>query len=198
MKLHLPPSFVTLFIISLAIAEMAAGQSRWGMDFRPSLNLPTGFFMGTKLDPGFGFDANVMYNFIGNASVYGGWGWALFPQNRTNSDALRVQRMGSSFGLKITQPLNKYNLEGYVMGGAVHQHVSLEKTSQIRYRSGQQWGWQLEAGLSLPLDYGIALQPGLKYSSLSGNIEENGSKNTFDLNDLSAGIILSIKFGGRH
>ena len=198
MKRHLPPSFVAVFILSLAVSGMATGQSRWGMDFRPSLNLPTRLFMGTRLDPGFGFDANVTYNFIGNASVYCGWGWALFPQNRTNGDALRVQRMGSSFGLKITQPVNKYNLEIYIKGGAVHQYMSLEKTSQKRYNSGQQWGWQVEAGLSLPLDYGIALLPGLKYSNLSGSIEQNGSKSNFNLNDISAGIILSITFGKKN
>lgn len=130
--------------------------------------------------------------------MYGGWGWALFPQNKTNGDALSVQRMGSSFGLKITQPLNKYNLEGYIKGGAVRQHVSVEKSTRERSKSGKEWGWQIESGLSLPLDYGIALQPGLKYSTLIGNIEENGSKNTFNLNDLSAGIVLSITFGRRH
>jgi hypothetical protein len=197
MTRHLTP-FTAFLILSLAISDMAIGQSRWGIDFRPSLNFPTRLFSGVRLEPGFGFDANVTYNFIGNAWVYGGWGWALFPRNKTNGESLSVQRMGSSFGLKITQPLNKYNLEGFVKGGAVHQHVSVEKSTRNRYTSGQRWGWQIESGLSLPLDYDIALQPGLKYSRLNGTIEENGSKDTFNLNDLSAGIILSITFGGKH
>jgi hypothetical protein len=197
MKRHLPSLYVIFFCLILAASKSATGQSRWGIDCKPSLNFPTLLFSGIKLQPGFGFDAQVTYHVAGNVSVYGGWVWALFPQNKTDGNALRVQRLGSSFGLKFTQPINKYNLEYYVKGGGLHQHLSIENSAQKHFNTDPHWGWQIESGLSLPLDYGIALQPGLKYTTVAGNIEENGSRSGFHLNDLSAGIILSIRFGGK-
>ena len=65
MTRYLTPSFAMFLILSLAIPNMVRGQPRWGFDFRPSLNFPTRLFSGVRLEPGFGFDANVTYNFIG-------------------------------------------------------------------------------------------------------------------------------------
>jgi hypothetical protein len=77
----------------------------------------------------------------------------------------------------------------------VYQHIKVEKATEKRFNSGQEWGWQIESGLSLPLDQNISLEPGLKYTSLKGIIRQDGSDKNFQLNDLSAGIILSIKIG---
>jgi hypothetical protein len=187
--------FVISFFFVLTASTNVAGQGKWGIDCRPSLNFPTRLFSGIKLEPGFGFDIGVTYNVVANASVYGGWGWSMFPQNKTNGNTMSVEKMGSNFGLKYTQPLNSFNLACFVKGGAAYQHLRVEKAVEKRYRSGHEWGWQIESGLSMPLDANIALELGLKYTNLSGIIHQDGSDNTFHLNDLSAGITLSIKFG---
>ena len=187
--------FFSFLLIVMGNTTEVAGQSTWGVDCRPSLNFPTKLFNGTKLEPGFGFDIGVTYNVIGNASIFGGWGWSLFPQNKTGGNEMNVEKMGTNVGIKYIQPLNSYDLAYFVKGGAVYQHVKVEKASEKRFNSGQEWGWQVESGLSLPLDRNISLEPGLKYTSLSGNIRQDGSDKEFKLNDLSAGIILSIKIG---
>ena len=194
MKYSLSLFFVLLLAIMATTSE-AGGQSKWGVDCRPSLNIPTKLFNGSKLEPGFGFDIGVTYNVIGNAAIFGGWGWTLFPQNKTDGNAMNVEKMGSDVGIKYTQPLNNFNLAYFVKGGAMYQHIKVEKATEKRFNSGQEWGWQIESGLSLPLDPNISLEPGLKYTSLSGIIRQDGSEKDFQLNDLSAGIILSIKIG---
>ena len=187
--------FFSFLLIVMGNTTEVAGQSTWGVDCRPSLNFPTKLFNGSKLEPGFGFDIGVTYNVIGNASIFGGWGWSLFPQNKTGGNEMNVEKMGTNVGIKYIQPLNSYDLAYFVKGGAVYQHVKVEKASEKRFNSGQEWGWQVESGLSLPLDRNISLEPGLKYTSLSGNMHQDGSDKEFKLNDLSAGIILSIKIG---
>jgi hypothetical protein len=197
MKRFLPSYFIVLSFV-MTMSQRVEGQSRWGIDCRPALNVPTRLFSGIKLEPGFGFDGHVTYNVVGIASVYYGWGWSMFPLNKTDGQALSVQRMGSSFGMKLSKPINRYYLGYFIKGGAIHQQVNVENTTQKRYHSGKHWGWQIESGLSLPLDHNIALQPGLKYMQLNGNISENGSPQGFHLNDLSAGIILAITFGRKN
>lgn len=194
MKHSLPLFFVLLSAV-IGTTMQTVAQSKWGVDCRPSLNFPTKLFNGSKLEPGFGFDIGVTYNVIGNASIFGGWGWSLFPQNKTHGNAMNVEKMGSNAGIKYVQPLNNYNLAYFVKGAAVYQHIKVEKATEKRFNSGQEWGWQIESGLSLPLDQNISLEPGLKYTSLKGIIRQDGSDKNFQLNDLSAGIILSIKIG---
>lgn len=192
---HFLSLFVAWLLVVMTTSPGAVAQSKWGVDCRPSLNFPTKLFNGSKLQPGFGFDIGVTYNLIGIASIYGGWSWSLFPQNKTNGNAMNVEKMGSNAGIKFTHPLNSYNLAYFVKGGAVYQHIKVEKTTEKRFKSGQEWGWQIESGLSLPLDKNISLEPGIKYTSLSGVIRQDDSNTAFQLNDLSAGIILSIKIG---
>jgi hypothetical protein len=187
--------YMAILFAVLTATTKVAGQPAWGIDVRPSLNFPTKLFLGNRLEPGFGFDAAVTYNIVEKVSAYCGWGWSLFPQYKTNGQALSVERTGMGFGFKFTQPVNDFNLKIYAKGGAVHQHINVQRSKEKSFNSDQRWGWQFEAGLSLPLDLGISLQPGLKYCTLGGNVNENGSINKFQLNDLSAGIVLSVRFG---
>lgn len=186
---------VIVLLVMLPGATTVLAQSKWGIDCRPSLTFPTRLFIGTKLEPGFGFDGAVTYNVFNNAFIYGGWSWSLFPQNKSDGDAMNVEKMGPGLGMKVVQPLNSFNLACYIKGGAVYQRLRVEKSTEKRYHSGREWGWQIESGLSLPLDRNIALEPGLKYTNLGGTVLQDGADKTFHLNDLSAGIILSIKFG---
>lgn len=193
--MNYPQSFsVSVLIIALAASTCVVGQAKWGVDCRPSLNFPTKLFNGSKLEPGFGFDIGASLNIFGNTSIYGGWSWSSFPQ-KANGNATNVEKMGSNVGLKFMHPIASYNLEYFVKGGAVYQHIKVEKTTGKRFNSGQEWGWQIESGLSLPLDQNVSLEPGLKYTSLSGLIREDYSNNRVQLNDLSAGINLSIRIG---
>ena len=192
---HVLSIFVALLLMVMAISPATVGQSKWGVDCRPSLNFPTKLFNGSKLEPGFGFDIGVTYNVIGNVSIFGGWGWSSFPQNKADGNVMNVEKMGSNAGIKFIHPLSSYNLAYFIKGGGVYQHVKIQKTMEKHFNSGQEWGWQIESGLSLPLDANISLEPGLKYTSLSGVIRQDDSHAQFHLNDLSAGIILCIKIG---
>jgi hypothetical protein len=73
---------VLLIVMNSALFAVHA-QGKWTLEFRPSLDFPTKNVAGSKLNIGFGFDGQLGYRFMPHLSVYGGWGWNLFPQDKS-------------------------------------------------------------------------------------------------------------------
>src|SRR5688572_28661292 len=86
-------------ILSFPSAQVNA-QSRWALEFRPTLNFPTSYLLEKKLHIGFGFDGQLHYRFLLGTSIYAGWGWTLFPQQESSNE-----ETGYMFGLQFMRPV---------------------------------------------------------------------------------------------
>ena len=169
-------------------------QSKWTLEFRPSLNIPTRHLAQMKLNVGFGFDGQLLYRFMPLMSMYAGWGWTMFPQDKSQVKVYSNEETGYSFGLQFMRPLPNSEIRYFIKGGGIYNHIVIENGNEVYSDSGHELGWQIETGMSLPLDLGIAVNPGIRYRQLSGNITRDNSKQGFDLNYLSIGIGVSKTF----
>jgi hypothetical protein len=179
---------------SVLITVQGQGQGRWTLEFRPSLNFPTSKVANAKLNTGFGFDGMVSYRFMQHMSVYGGWGWSLFPQDKSESRIYSNEETGYAFGLLFLRPLSNTEIRYFLKGGPIYNHLEVESGDVTYSDSGHEWGWLIETGISLPFDYGISVNPGLRYRQLSGNIMREGHRLEFNLNYLSVGVGVAKTF----
>ena len=195
MKYLLPRSILVVVLVSAThIFANAQSRSKWTLEFRPSLNFPTCYVAGSKLNIGFGFNGEIYYRVLPHTSVYAGWGWNLFPQEENQYSN---EETGYTFGLQFMHPFPNSEIQYYLRGSAVYNHLEIEKNSEQYSDSGHELGWQADAGVSLPLDYGIALNPGIRFRQISGTINKDNKIQPFDLNHLSIGIGVSKTFRSR-
>lgn len=169
-------------------------QSKWTLEFRPSLNFPTTYLADSKLNIGFGFDGQVLYRFMPHTSVYAGWGWNMFPQNKSQGNEFSNEETGYTFGLQFMRAFPNTEIRYFLKGGGVYNHLEIEKGNELYTDSGHELGWQIETGVSLPLDLGIAINPSIRYRQLSGTIIKDAHRQAFDLNYLSVGVGVSKTF----
>ena len=184
--------FIVILVLATQLFVKAQSKSKWTVEFRPSLNFPTGYVAGSKLSIGFGFNGEVYYRILSHTSVYAGWGWNLFPQQE---DQFSNEETGYTFGLQFMHPFPNSEIQYYVKGSGVYNHLEIEKDNEQYSDSGHELGWQADAGVSLPFDYGIALNPGIRYRQISGTIKKDNKVLPFDLNHLSIGIGVSKTLG---
>jgi hypothetical protein len=185
---HVLRILIGFSILVIGSAQVHA-QSRWTLEFRPSLNFPTSYLLGKKMNIGFGFDGQLHYRFLPGTSMYAGWGWTMFPQQEITNE-----ETGYMFGLQFMRPFFDSEARYYFKGGGVYNHLEIQNNNVPFSDSGHELGWLIESGLSLPLDFGIALNPGIRYRQLSGDISRNHISQKFNLNYLSLGISVSKTF----
>jgi hypothetical protein len=179
---------IGLSILVIGSAQVH-GQSRWTVECRPSLNVPASYLLGKKMNIGFGFDGQLGYRFLPGTSLYAGCGWTLFPQQEITNE-----ETGFMFGVQFMRPIFDSEVRYYFKGGGVYDRLKIQNNNHQFSNSGRELGWLIESGLSLPLDYGLALNPGLRYRQLSGEISMNHISQKFNLNYLSLGISVSKTF----
>jgi hypothetical protein len=113
----------------------------------------------------------------------------MFPQEEFINE-----ETGYMFGLQFMHPVPGSEIRYYFRGGGIYNHLEIEDNDELYSDSGYELGWQIESGLSIPLDFGLALSPGIRYRELSGEINKSHVSRKFNLNHLSIGIGVSKTF----
>jgi hypothetical protein len=79
-------------------------------------------------------------------------------------------------------PLGAASLDYFVRAGGVYNHIEIENESgDITADSGHGLGWQAGAGVAVPLGAKWRLMPGLRYQSLSRDIDVGPTTTDVDL-----------------
>ena len=158
--------------------ETERPDHRWSLELFAGLDLPTGDLGLLPLNPGPGFEASVGYRFHEHLWVYAGWGWHQFTTDEAEAD-IDLEQTGYTFGARFEHPFRDDGTAAFrIFGGGTWEHVELEDADgQIRADSGHGLGFDVGAGLALPIGRDWRLLPGVRFRSLPVELSpEGGSK----------------------
>jgi hypothetical protein len=183
-------------IVLLLSAQLVTAQSRWSLEARGGASFATQDFGDADLGVGFGFEGTAAYRFMPHLSAFAGWGWNQFSadQSFAGSD-VHFEETGYTFGLRFIHPFGTSKLNYLIEGGGLYNHIEVENNSgDIITDSGHGLGWQIGAGLAIPLGDRWRLTPSVRFRSLSREIEINEVVTATDLNYVSVGAGISWLF----
>ena len=177
-------------IVFLLAAFTLSAQDRLSLELRANGAFPTEQLGGADLQFGFGFEGAVNYRILPHLGAYAGWGWHRFTTDEFLTDTnIDVEETGYTFGLQFMHPLGVSSLSYYVRAGGIYNHLELENESgDIMADTGHGLGWQVGAGVAIPLGRDWHLLPGVKYSSLSRDLAIGDYRTTADLKYVSVGV----------
>ncbi len=187
--------YILPIVLLLATFSLSA-QGRLSLELRANGAYPTEQLGDADLNIGAGFDFAVHYRVLPHLGAYAGWGWHRFRADEfateTNMD---VEETGYTFGLQFLHPIGVSRLSYYVRGGGIYNHLEFEnEAGDIVSDTGHGLGWQVAAGVAIPLGRDWQLLPGLKYSSLARDIAIGDYRTTADLSYVSAGVSIYKTF----
>jgi hypothetical protein len=180
---------------SLVASAPAAAQSRWSAELDAAAAVPTHRLAGADLETGFGFGANVRYRFQPHLAAYGGWEWHRFRTgNVMGAVDLDVEETGYTFGLRFEHPIMG-RTAGWLRAGGLGNHIELEDDDgEIISDSGHGLGWELGAGLAIPVSDRAALTPGVRYRSLQRDLDVGMQRRSGTLAYVTIGAGLAVSF----
>lgn len=195
MKRILTLMFVFGIVLLLSI-QTTNGQSPFSWEIRTGADFATQKLGDADLNTGFGFDGILSYRFMPHTAIFGGWGWHRFNSDESFAGSdVDFEETGYTFGLEYLHPLGSTQLDFYLRGGGVYNHIEVESNDgDITSDSGHGLGWQAEAGLVFDLGNGWMLKPGVRYRSLSRDIEIGSTTTETDLTTFNTSIGISRTF----
>jgi hypothetical protein len=185
-----------LFVLLIgAVATPAVAQSRVSLEVTGDVAQPTRSFGGADLDTGFGLGVNVRYRFMPHLAAYGGWEWHQSQSsNLVAAQKMDVEDNGYTFGLRFEHPLTPRTAY-WVRAGGLYNHIEIENDGgAISVDSGHGLGWEAGGGLAVPVGSRVSLTPGVRYRSLTHEMEIGGAKTSRTLGYVAAGAGLSFSF----
>ena len=114
-------------------------------------------------------------------------GWNRFGADQSFAgDDVCFEETGYVFGLQYKHPVGTSNVQYYVRGGGLYNHIETEnKDGDIINDSGHGLGWQLAGGIELPLKRNWAFVPGVKFNFLNRETEFEEESMDLDYNYVS-------------
>ena len=183
------------FIISfLFIAGSAQSQRKWSLDLRPGINFPTKDLGNADLKTGVGFEGTFTYRMLPALGVYAGWSWNHFSADQSfMGSSVDFEETGYCFGLQFMQNF-KQSRNGYVIkGGGTYNHIETENINgDIVNDTGHGLGWQIGAGITLPIGKRWSLVPEVRYRSLSRTMGIGDGRRDVNLNYISTVVGISF------
>ncbi len=178
--------------ILLVTAPLQA-QSRWSLDFQGFAAAPTTELAGEDPGTGVGFEGSVGYNFHHHMSAYAGWNWTHFsPDVSFAGPDLDFEETGYVFGLRWEHPFRGESGGGpayWVRAGGTYKHIEVEDDEgEIVEDSGHGLGWEVGAGLSIPLSARWRLTPTVRYQALSRDLTVGSASAEAELKALTFGV----------
>lgn len=190
--------FVIAFALFAASSVLAQDRvlthDRFSVEIGGDAAFATQNLGAADLGMGFGFEAAVAYRFMPHLSAYAGWGWHHFTAEGFLAGVdMDAEETGYTFGLEFAHPLGASPLGYFVQAGGLYDHIEFEGGDHAM-DTGHGLGWQLGAGLVAPLGAKWRLMPGVRYRSLSRDLEIGNVTTDLDLTYLTVRVGLSRTF----
>ncbi len=170
-------SLVIVGALLLAASSTAAAQQRWDISVQGGAAFPTMDLWDTDLDIGYGFEGTIGYRFLSSVGVYAGWDWHKFKTNADGApsfigSAADVEETGYVLGLRYDHALGGETSPGVMLrGGVTFNHIELEDDDgELRSDSGHGLGYEVGAGVSLPVGQRARLTLGGRYRALDRDL----------------------------
>lgn len=183
--------FALVAALFLLAPESAMAQDRFGAELRIGPEFATQNFGDATLGTGFGSEVVFSYRFMPHLGAYGGWGYgrASTDGNSFVGTDVDVEETGYTFGLQFVHPMVGTQYGYFVRAGGIYNHLEIENSDgDITADSEHGLGWQIGAGPVVTLGRNWTLMTGLRYRSLSRDIEVGSVTTEVDRTYFSAGI----------
>jgi opacity protein-like surface antigen len=183
-------------VLMLLATHSSMAQKKWSFEIRPGANFATQKLGGTSLNTGFGVEGSFAYKFMPHLAAYAGWSWNRFPgKTSAGQSSMDYEETGYCFGLQFIHPFDGSKISYMIKGGGTYNHIETENNEgKIVHDTGHGLGWQLGAGVSVPVGKRFQLIPEVRYRSLSRDMKIGETKTSVDLNYISAGVGFTFSF----
>ena len=183
-------------LLLVLCANSAQAQDRFSIDFRGGASFPTADLGQTALKTGGGFGATASVRVLPHLRIYGGWDWTYFATDGMfEGNEFDVVPNGYALGLQFQHPVRN-EVYGWLRGGALLNHVELERNGDTVIDSGHEYGWELATGLRIPMIDRMSFTPGIRYRTFSTDLEMSTTRKVpVDISYISAEVGLSFSFG---
>jgi opacity protein-like surface antigen len=188
---------IAVAVLALTLSGFAQEkEKRFGFEVSGGASFATSDLGGANLQLGFGGEGIFHYRFMPHLGVYAGWGYNAFSaENSFAGNEIDFEETGYVFGLQFKHPIGISPVSYYVRAGALYNHIELENTDgDIIGDTGHGFGWQAAGGVDIPLGRNWSLTPGVKFNSLSGDVNMEGTTTQLDLNYLQVRVGILKKF----
>jgi hypothetical protein len=189
-------SLASAALAGLALAAPDLHGQRITVELGPSAALPTDELAGTHLEGGAGFGGTVAVRALEHLSLYGGWDWLHFRADRSFAgDDRDFEETGYTFGLRFEHPYRASDRMIRLEGGGTYKHVEIENNrGDVIENSGHSLGFELGAGMVLPLRGAWRTAPMLRFRSLAPDFDLDGTTVAGDLRYGSVEVGVSRQF----
>ena len=182
-------------IAMVFISQFTYAQDRWSFELRPGVDFATKKLGDIDLNTGFGIEGSFAYRFMPHLAVYAGWSWNKFGSDtKINGTNLDFEETGYTYGLQFIHPIGDSKINLLARAGGLANHIEVEQGGDVISDSGHGFGWQVEGGLAIPLSKKWILMPSVRYRSLSRDLTIETVTSSVDLNYLSVGLGIAVKF----
>lgn len=168
--------------------------------FSFELNLGTSFATkdlgDANLKTAFGSEFMFHYQLMSHMGAYLGWGYNKFSAETSFAgNSMDFEETGYILGIQFKHPIANSPLSYFLRAGGMYSHIEIEnEEGEIIENTGHGLGWQVGAGIDIPLSSKWSLTPSVKYSALSRESEIEGMNTPLDLNYFSVRIGITKKF----
>jgi len=192
-------ALATTFLTSPLSAQTASDDATWSLDFQAGAAVPTSEIEGEDVGTGFGFEANVAYRIATHVSVYGGWDWHRFaPDAVLGEPDVDLEETGYVVGLRFDHPFGAETGHGpsyRLRAGVTLNHIELEDSDgELIDDSGHGAGFEVGAGLFMPLTDTWRIGPEVRFRALSRELDIGSGDVDVDLRYLAFDIVFSRSF----
>lgn len=170
--------------------------SKYSFEFNVGPSLATQSLGNTDLNMGLGFEGTFTYRFMPHLGVYAGWGWNKFAADEQfEGIEADFEETGYVFGLEFKHPFETSDISWLLKAGGIYNHLEIENPDgDIVWDTGHGLGFQLVAGIEVPVGEKWSLTPTVKFHSLSREIDVNGNTRDLDLRYLGLRVGLVRSF----
>lgn len=187
-----------LFVLTSLNCIAQDKEPRFGIELGGGPSLALKKLDDAKMELGFGFEGIFYYRFYEHMGVYAGWGWNRFSSEKSFAgENCDFEETGYVLGLQFKHPIANSPFSYYVRGGALWNHIEIEnKDGDIIADTKHGWGYQLAAGIYIPIGKKWSINTGLKYNSVNRKDIEfsDNIKKSLDLRYLSLRVGISKRF----
>jgi len=178
-------------LILLSVGSFAQQkEKRFGFELSGGASFATRDLCDADLKTGLGFEGIFHYRFMPHAGVYAGWGWNKFSADESFAgNNMDFEETGYVLGLQFKHSFGTSSVSYYLRAGGLYNHIEIEnEEGEITEDTGHGFGWQVAGGVDIPLGRNWSLTPGVKFNSLSRELEIEETTNQLDLNYISVCI----------
>jgi hypothetical protein len=141
----------------------------FSLEFNGGGSIATNTLSGSRLNPGFGFEASFLWNFMPHTGVYAGWGWNRFGSEQSFiGNGACFEETGYVLGLQFKHPIKSENILWFLRAGMLYNHIEVENAEGVIVAdTGHGSGFQIAGGVDFHVGNGWSIAPGIKFNSLN-------------------------------